>query len=129
MRGSEHKKLGCCWGTTGLYFVETSLTVPQKMFFAPFPQSSQGNFRPSKILPESMHFIASLQHNFQQNQITPGITNLSLPANEIIFRTFVIPWMKATEVMGVVSYEAIKYIPFSLKIGRASCRERVCQYV
>lgn len=39
---------------------------------------------------------------------------LSLPTKDIIFRSFIIPWMKSTEIEETVQFEAKKYIPFSL---------------
>ncbi len=115
MRGAEEKKLGIYWGATGLYFLESTALLPTKMFYVPFPQSSPGGFKPSRILPESLQLITTIQQTFQRNSIVPASVNLSLSANEIIFRTFIIPWMKSTEIKGVVSFEAIKYIPFSLE--------------
>ncbi|OGW98374.1 MAG: hypothetical protein A2Z81_07940 [Omnitrophica WOR_2 bacterium GWA2_45_18] len=34
---------------------------------------------------------------------------------DIIFRSFIIPWMQANEVRGVVEFEVSKYIPFSIE--------------
>ena len=59
-------------------------------------------------------FITAIQDAFRKNHVSSNYINLSLPTKDIIFRSFVIPWMQASEVKGVVDFEAAKYIPFAL---------------
>ena len=40
-----------------------------------------------------------------------------------------LPEQKQSEVPAEVVYTAVGYARLSVQIGRASCRERVCQYV
>lgn len=108
-------ELGVYWGTDALYFVETISSVPRKTFSIPLPHSPSGSLKVSRILPESMQLVSTIQQTLRFNEITPNEVNIALPTHEIIFRTFVIPWMKSGEVKGVVNFEAIKYIPFALE--------------
>ncbi|MCK4882043.1 MAG: pilus assembly protein PilM, partial [Candidatus Omnitrophica bacterium] len=51
----------------------------------------------------------------REQDLLASSVNLSLPAKDIIFRSFVIPWMEEHEIKSVVEFEASKYIPFSLE--------------
>ncbi|MCA9398719.1 MAG: pilus assembly protein PilM [Candidatus Omnitrophica bacterium] len=58
--------------------------------------------------------VQKLQLAFNKNNLSPNNVALSLPTKDIIFRSFVIPWMQSHEVKGVVDFEAGKYVPFPL---------------
>ena len=65
-------------------------------------------------IPEGLKLTALIQKALQEHKITTKNINLALPAKDLIFRSFTIPWMQAHEVNNVVEFEAIKYIPIKL---------------
>lgn len=66
-------------------------------------------------ITESTDNINILQDCLQNNSIHARDAVLSLPTQDILFRSFIIPWMPHSEIQSVVSYEAKRYIPFDLE--------------
>ncbi len=109
--------LGVFWAKDSLIFIETFNNQPSKIFNIPFPASletNQQNQQKEQEAASNPLLITAIQDSIQQEKISTKEINLSLPARDIIFRSFLIPWMPPNEVKGVVAFEAAKYIPFPL---------------
>ncbi len=111
---AEEKQLGIFWDDDALYFTATLGTDLEKTFRIPIEEESGGTIKDGPLSPGGMALISAIQSTLQKEKIPSSVVNLSLPAKEIIFRSFVIPWMQQHELTSVVEFEASKYIPFSL---------------
>ena len=109
----EKNNLGLYWDSHMLCFVETVGVRSKKMFSVAYQPGSPRMIKDNKLITENMQITTAIQDAFSQNNISTSTLNLSLPIKEIIFRSFVIPWMRSHEVKSVVSFEVLKYIPFS----------------
>ena len=110
---AEKKQLGVFWGDNSLFFVE-SLGISAKKFFSVPLMAEDATPTESPSASKGVNLASLISNSFRKQNINPGTVNLSLPTKDIIFRTFVIPWMQSHELKGVVSFEASKYIPFPL---------------
>ena len=111
----ENKQLGVFWGKNNLFFVVTVSGEPTETFSVPLPRDAGvGSIEAGPFSPMGMEIISLVQNTLRQNKIASGNVNVSLPARDIIFRSFIIPWMRPNEVKGVVDFEASKYVPFAL---------------
>lgn len=116
-----NKQISLYWGNSTIYFIETTSSKINKFFSIPLetdklPQPSDD----SRFISSSMQLVSSIEAQFKANKISDKTINLSLPTKDIIFRSFIIPWMNASEIRSVVSFEISKYIPFSLEELRYS---------
>ncbi len=111
----KNTHLGTFWGIDALYFVESDDTKPTKIFHTILNEECKGSIKGGPLSPVGMSTIALIVETFRQNKIPLTSINLSLPTNEIIFRSFIVPWMPASELKDVIEFEATKYIPFALK--------------
>ncbi len=109
----ESKQLGIYWGQNAFSFVETNKGQVAKVSSLPFdtPIDTEQN----QEIPEGLKFTALIQKAVVEQKFTAKKIYLSLPAKEIIFRSFVIPWMLPEEVKNVVDYEVTKFIPIKLE--------------
>jgi len=112
---SEKKQLGIFWGSQSFYFVEAEKNVPTKVFRTPFYLTKDIASSGHKESLEGMKLTENIQKAIRDNEILYSHVKLSLPTKNIIFRSFVIPWMQASEIAGVVEFEASKYIPFKME--------------
>ena len=110
---SEKKQVGVFWGAEHLCCIECSGTNPTRAFTIPFRHQSPGGTA-NDYFAQSKDLATLVQEGFQRNHISAPHFNLSLPSKDIIFRSFVIPWMQTSEIKSVVEFEASKYIPFSV---------------
>src|SRR3989338_1934706 len=110
---ADKKQLGIYWGESSFCFAEVEKGKLLKSSSIPF--STQINTYQTQDIPESLRFTTLIQKALQDLNVTSKKINLSLPAKDIIFRSFVIPWMEPEEVKNVVDFEAIKYIPIKLE--------------
>lgn len=106
---NEKKQLGIFWDNDLLYFAESSSAGSIiKSFTIPFTKIEENPL-------DKIHPIAnSIIDAFKDHDISETSVNLSLPTKDIIFRSFVIPWMQSTEIKEVVEFEASKYVPFAM---------------
>ncbi len=112
----DKKTLGIYWGKDFLYFIEASpVTSPKKIFCLPFQEEKSQSFDGITLIPADPQLPFLIQDSVRKHKITSSVVNLSLPTKDIIFRSFVIPWMQPNEIKGVVDFEASKYIPFPLE--------------
>ena len=112
---ADKKKLGMYWGSDALFFVETQETAPTKIFQILFEEAVKETLRDSPSSISGMKLGSDIQKILRKQGLLDSSVNLSLPAKDIIFRSFVIPWMDEHEIKSVVEFEASKYIPFSLE--------------
>lgn len=63
----------------------------------------------------SSNVSAKIAEEIQKSGIKQTNVTLSLPPKDIIFRSFVLPWMQQNEISNAVRFEANKYIPFNLE--------------
>ncbi len=111
---SVRQELGIYWDTEGLFCVETQAAVAVKTFFIPFPVNIQTPGE-KKYSGTSADLGSLILKAFHEHNIRPATVNVCLPTKDIIFRSFIIPWMQNHEIKNVVHFEASKYIPFPLK--------------
>lgn len=102
----DKQNIGIYWGEKALYFTDGL------SFFAAVPLlRKNGPVSMSSIRPLN----AQIRDVLAKYNLKKPLISLSLPTQDIIFRSFVIPWMPPNEIRSVVSFEASKYIPFPLE--------------
>jgi hypothetical protein len=110
---AEKSQLGLFWGKDSFSISETVKGLPDKVanirFDAPVP-GDQG-----QKIPDTLRFTALLQQAIRDKKIISKKVNISLSAKDVIYRSFVIPFMQPNEVKNVVDFEATKYIPIKLE--------------
>lgn len=111
----EKKRLAAYWGEDALYFVETSGTNPLQIFSVPFTERNTDLPDQGGIVPWNIQLISLIQDALRRQNISQATVYLALPVKDIIFRSFVIPWMQPNEIKGVVDFEVRRYIPFPLE--------------
>ena len=112
---ADEKKLGVYWGSNALFFSETQEASPTKIFQIPFGEAVIETLKDGPASIGGMELGSEIQRVLREQGLLDSSVNLSLPAKDIIFRSFVIPWMEEHEIKSVVEFEASKYIPFSLE--------------
>ncbi len=112
---ASNKQLGLYWGNNTLYFTEIISGKLTKSFSVPLDFHKTTPADDNKFISSSMQLVSTIEDQLKTHKITTTTTNLSLPTKDIIFRSFIIPWMSANEIRGVVTFEISKYIPFSLE--------------
>jgi hypothetical protein len=109
------KRLGLYWGETGLDLVEIGQDGPRLNAKVSFSELEDNPIIGVKTLTEDLRLLDLLQKTIRNSAFSTVDTYLSLPSKDIIIRWFVIPWMRPSEIEGVVSFEARKYLPFPLE--------------
>ncbi len=107
--------LGIFWGNNSFSFVETAGNIPQKIFTAPFNLGSKTYLNLTTESTEGIKLTAIIQQALQNQRILESAINLALPAKDIIFRSFVIPYLQPSEIKNVVLFEAAKFVPFRME--------------
>ena len=111
---STGKSLAAYYGDEKLYFVQSTEGTQSKNFSVFLKKGKTGLTEGHKYIPSGSHLNTALIEAFKENKISANKINLSLPTREIIFRSFVIPWMPNSELRNVIKTEIGKYIPFTL---------------
>lgn len=112
---SDTKQLGAYWGDDALFFVEASETSPDKIFHVPFKRGEKISKRKGVLDPWKLGLASDIKSALNDQNITASELNLSLPTKDIIFRSFMIPFMDEQEMKSAIEFEVSKYIPFSLE--------------
>ena len=108
------KQVGLFWGETKILCVDIINEETTRILSIPVGINSEHVHDENKA--ELIERAASELESFlKNNRVKADEFNLALPTRDIIFRSFVIPWMPTNEIKGVVDFEASKYIPFSLE--------------
>lgn len=97
-------QLSVLWTSNILYFAETINANLSNLFSIDISRFSQYDDQ----------VIREISKTFSDKKIHASSINISVPEKDIIFRTFIIPWMNDSEVKSVVEFEASKYVPFPL---------------
>ena len=111
---ASKKQLGIYFGNRSLSLVETNNQVPEKFVTTPHGLLETEE-EEDRNLPDEVTLAAVIQKSLRDQRIETTAVNLSLPTKDVIFRSFVIPWMQPSEITGVIEFEARKYIPFKLE--------------
>ncbi|MDZ4243400.1 MAG: pilus assembly protein PilM, partial [Candidatus Omnitrophota bacterium] len=106
-------QLGLYWGDQAFTFIATERGSAAKTLQVPFNTPIEAY--QSQQIPEGLRYTTLIQKALRDLNIPVKKINLSLPAKDLIFRSFVIPWMNPEEVKNVVDFEAIKYMPIKLE--------------
>ncbi len=108
------KLLGIFFGNNALCLAEV-----EKRALRSFLEVPHGLFEESHAglqhLPDEIKLTAIIQKSLRDQHIETMDTCLVLPNQDVLLRSFTIPWMTAAEVKGVVDFEARRYIPFRLE--------------
>ncbi|MBP7162420.1 MAG: pilus assembly protein PilM [Candidatus Omnitrophica bacterium] len=104
----------------GLYWGKKSLSLAEAgkggamihSSFAPFEEALS---QQTENVPEGLLFTDILQKAFSQSAFSQRQIILSIPTQDLIFRSFVIPWMAPNEIRGVVEFEVTKYVPIKVE--------------
>jgi|GEM_PF-3185656 len=109
------KRLGLFWSDTGIDLVEVGHEGPKLTAKVSFADLENNPVIGVKTLTEDLRLLDLLQKTIRNSAFSTVDSYLSLPSKDIIIRWFVIPWMKPSEIEGVVSFESRKYLPFPLE--------------
>jgi Tfp pilus assembly PilM family ATPase len=109
------KQVGVFWGNEALYLVESANTVSKKIFRFPFGEAEKIAIKNGPLSTAGLELSYRIKEALKKNHFEDCPVNVSLPTRDIIFRSFVIPWMQQSEIKSVVEFEVSKYIPFSLE--------------
>ncbi len=105
--------IGLYWGKTAFCLAEAGRGGAMiRSGFAPFDEALSQ--QPADI-PEGLLFTDLLQKTFSKSGFSQRQIVLSIPTQDLIFRSFVIPWMAPNEMKGVVEFEVTKYIPLKVE--------------
>ncbi len=111
----DGKQLGIFWGRNNLFIVAMASGKPGTIFSVPLPRdASVASIEAGPFSPMGMEIVSVVQNTLRHHKMSSGAAYVSLPTKDIIFRSFIIPWMQPNEVKGVVDFEASKYVPFAL---------------
>jgi len=110
---AEKSQLGLFWGKDAFSLMETAKGLPDKVIQIRFDALVPGD--QGQIIPDTLRFTALLQQAIRDKKIISKKVDLSLSAKDVIYRSFVIPFMQPNEVKNVVDFEATKYIPIKLE--------------
>ncbi|MCK4883075.1 MAG: hypothetical protein KAS92_08625, partial [Candidatus Omnitrophica bacterium] len=91
---ADEKKLGVYWGSNALFFSETQKASPTKIFQIPFGEAVIETLKDGPASIGGMELGSEIQRVLREQDLLDSSVNLSLPAKDIIFRSFVIPWME-----------------------------------
>ncbi len=110
------RKLGIFFGESSVTFVETEGNAPAQVACAPFGDALKRPDPPfASDLTEEIQVVALLQKTMRDHKIETSRVCLSLPARDVILRSFLVPAVKPEELEGLVTFEAKKYVPFDIK--------------
>ncbi|HQP10198.1 MAG TPA: pilus assembly protein PilM [Candidatus Omnitrophota bacterium] len=112
---AEEKQVGVFWGNAGLYLVSSAANASKKIFCFPFGENEKIAIKNGPLSTAGLELAYRMKESFKKNHLGDCPVNVALPTRDIIFRSFVIPWMQQSEIKSVVEFEVSKYIPFSLE--------------
>lgn len=107
-------KLGIYWGVNNFSVVETINGQISNILQIPFDTAIEQDGNEDQI-PDELKFPAILKKTLEFRSIKSNLAYLSLPTNDLIFRSFLIPQMEKKEITNVIEFEITKYIPLKLQ--------------
>ncbi len=111
---TETRKTGIYIGNQAFYFAKLEDKTGNNFFEVPFGISGERVQILTDKSIEILDLTANIKKALDENRVTAAQAHLALPAHEIIFRSFNVPFMQPQEVKNVVAFEASKYVPFKL---------------
>ncbi len=112
---SIHKRLGVYWGESGLTLVETKPDNSLLATFVSFEIHDQSEIAKRVGVSNDLKILEILQKAIRNKGFSTLNAYIALPSKDILIRSFVLPWMKSSEIHGTVAFEAKKYIPFNIE--------------
>jgi len=109
------KKIGFFWGEEKITLVEFKKNTPLQVVTSPLGSKTNISSPFSSNLTEDIQITAILQKMLQENRMTDGSFNISLPIKEIILRSFIIPFVKPEDMQNAIKFEAKKYLPIDIQ--------------
>ena len=106
-------QLGIYWGNDSFSVVETVDNRISNILKIPFDTPMEQDAGQEDV-PDALKFPVILKKALDFRSIKSKNTNLSLPAKDLIFRSFTIPFMEKADIQSVVEFEITKYIPLKL---------------
>lgn len=110
---NDKSLLGIHWGKDAFGFAECIKGQGDKFALTRFDAPIAGD--QGQKIPDTIRFTALLQQVIRDKKFLSKKVNLCLSAKDVIYRSFVIPFMQPFEVKNVVEFEATKYIPIKLE--------------
>ena len=110
---NKKKNLGIFWGQDSFSLVEVATGQSDKIIYMPF--DTPVDDEQSQDIPESIKLAALIKKAVKDNNLSSKSVDLSIPIQDLIFRSFIIPWMKPEEMKNVIDFEATKYIPIRIE--------------
>lgn len=108
----EKNQLAIYWGKDSVSLAETLKDLPDNIatirLDSPIP-GDQG-----QKIPDNLRLTALIQQAIRDKKFISKKANLALSTKDVIYRSFVIPFMQPGEVKNVIDFEATKYIPIKL---------------
>ncbi|MCA9400960.1 MAG: hypothetical protein KC713_04995, partial [Candidatus Omnitrophica bacterium] len=95
---NESTTLGVFVGDTSFIFVETTSDHPTKLFDIVLTDNSGTQKNPDVFSLSIDQLSSIIQNTIRHQEIKAEFVNLSLPTKDIIFRSFVIPWIPSGEL-------------------------------
>jgi len=112
---ASSKKIGFFWGEDKITVIEFDKNVPIQIVSSPIGAKTNVPSPFSSNLTEEIQITAVLQKLLQDNHISGGSFYVSLPAKDIILRSFIIPFVKPELIHDAIKFEAKKYMPFDIQ--------------
>ncbi len=110
---TDNKQIGLYWSDNRILCVDVISAESTRILSIPI--KINGTLPKDETAAPDLKLVSQELQNFlKNNRISADEYNLALPTKDIIFRSFVIPWMPSHEIKGAVEFEAGKYIPFGL---------------
>ncbi len=117
----QAKQIGMFWASDYLFFVKAQLTEIVRSFKISIKPKVSNGVGVTKV-EEGIQLASIPPEDLPDN----SLINISLPTQDILFRSFVVPWVSANEIKSLVEFEVLKYIPFRLEDLVYSFRSTVC---
>ncbi len=112
---ASSKRIGFFWGAEKITLVEFEKNAPLQVVSSPV-SSKFDTLSPFKSdLSEEIQIVAVFKKMLQDNRLTDGSFYVSLPMEEIILRSFVIPFFKQSAIHNAIRFEAKKYLPIDIQ--------------
>ncbi len=105
--------LGIYFGIKDINLVETSGKKIVNNIRLPHPNTAMAELEDK--VPAEIKLIAMLKDTFRTYRINAQEAFFCISGQDLVIRTFEIPLIPQSELKGVVSFEAKKYIPFKLE--------------
>ena len=105
--------LGIYFGIKDISLVETSGKKIVNNIRLPHPNLALAELE--EKVPKDIKLMAMLKDAFRTYRINAEEAFFCLPGQDLVIRTFEIPFLPQNELKGAINFEAKKYIPFKLE--------------